>query len=43
MITKLPGNTFAARPRSTPPGVRRVRVRPEQVEFIIQENSSDTE
>lgn len=42
-LINLPGNTFAARPRSTPPGVRRVRVRPEQVEFIIQENSSETE
>lgn len=42
-LINLPGNTFTARPRSTPPGVRRVRVRPEQVEFIIQENSSETE
>ena len=41
-LINLPGNTFTARPRSTPPGVRRVRVRPEQVEFIIQEKSSET-
>ena len=42
-LINLPGNTFSAKPRSTPPGVRRVRVRPEQVEFIIQDNSGETE
>lgn len=42
-LINLPGNTFTAQPRSTPPGVRRVRVYPEQVEFIIQENNNETE
>lgn len=42
-LLNLPGNTFTARPRSTPPGVRRVRVRPEEVEFIIQDSSGESE
>lgn len=42
-LINLPGSTFTARPRSTPPGVRRVRVHPEEVEFIIQDNSQTNE